>query len=264
MIKFFRNIRKRLLSENKPSQYLLYALGEILLVVIGILIALQINNWNEEQKEKSLEINYIKGLISDLEYDVRAFNTVIDGIDNHRKSTNAVLNCYKDQQSLPDSALLYHLSQLSIISRYSHRSTVMEEMKSSGRLYLIRTDSIRQEVTQYYKMADNIMSSSEKNNDWILNHIIASPVMINNFDFNSTVSHSDFLPDIMKSPEVDSFSGLPFVLDEESLERKQIVNLLTALNWLNGLNQSYGINGRASAQELKERLMQYLATIDNG
>jgi hypothetical protein len=52
MIKFFRNIRRRFLSENKFSKYLLYAIGEIILVVIGILIALQINNWNENQKLK--------------------------------------------------------------------------------------------------------------------------------------------------------------------------------------------------------------------
>ena len=50
MIKFFRKIRQRLLTENKFSKYLLYAIGEIILVVIGILIALQINNWNEGRK----------------------------------------------------------------------------------------------------------------------------------------------------------------------------------------------------------------------
>ncbi len=60
MIKFFRRIRQRLLSESKFSKYLLYAIGEIVLVVIGILIALQINNWNEakninEAKTKTLQ-----------------------------------------------------------------------------------------------------------------------------------------------------------------------------------------------------------------
>ena len=55
MIKFFRKIRQRLLTENKFSKYLLYAIGEIILVVIGILIALSINNWNEKRKENSHE-----------------------------------------------------------------------------------------------------------------------------------------------------------------------------------------------------------------
>ena len=52
MIKFFRKIRQNLLSENKFSKYLIYAIGEIILVVIGILIALQINNWNESEKNQ--------------------------------------------------------------------------------------------------------------------------------------------------------------------------------------------------------------------
>ncbi len=59
MIKFFRHIRKRLLTENKLSKYLLYAIGEIVLVVIGILIALQINNWNTSKIEsKNKEIDF--------------------------------------------------------------------------------------------------------------------------------------------------------------------------------------------------------------
>ena len=53
MIKFFRNIRQSLIMENKTSKYLKYAIGEILLVVIGILIALQINNWNESSDQIS-------------------------------------------------------------------------------------------------------------------------------------------------------------------------------------------------------------------
>ncbi len=56
MIKFFRKIRQRLLAENKFNKYLIYAIGEIILVVIGILIALQINNWNERNKTKAKEI----------------------------------------------------------------------------------------------------------------------------------------------------------------------------------------------------------------
>ena len=70
MIKFFRRIRQRLLLGNKFSKYLLYAIGEIILVVIGILIALQINNWNElqkaQQQEQELYIKLLENLDNDL------------------------------------------------------------------------------------------------------------------------------------------------------------------------------------------------------
>lgn len=55
MLVFFRKIRQKLLSQNRVTQYLAYAIGEIILVVIGILIALQVNNWNENRKNGEIE-----------------------------------------------------------------------------------------------------------------------------------------------------------------------------------------------------------------
>lgn len=74
MIKFFRKIRQKLLVENRFNKYLLYAVGEIILVVIGILIALQINNWNEQQKKKNLKNEYIVSLINDYKKDTTQIN----------------------------------------------------------------------------------------------------------------------------------------------------------------------------------------------
>tara|TARA_R110002073_G_scaffold8207_3_gene45766 strand:+ start:49258 stop:50010 length:753 start_codon:yes stop_codon:yes gene_type:complete len=69
MIKIFRNARKRLLNEGKTSSYLKYAIGEIVLVMIGILLALQINNWNEDSKKSTLRIKYLSSLVEDLKQD---------------------------------------------------------------------------------------------------------------------------------------------------------------------------------------------------
>ena len=62
MINFFRKTRKKLADDNKPLKYLRYAIGEIVLVVIGILIALQINNWNEGRKDRVLEKKLLENL----------------------------------------------------------------------------------------------------------------------------------------------------------------------------------------------------------
>ena len=78
MIKFFRKIRQNLLFENKTGKYLKYAIGEIVLVVIGILIALQINNWNEERKDRRLEKEYIARLKGEM-------------LKNLESSTNQIL-----------------------------------------------------------------------------------------------------------------------------------------------------------------------------
>ena len=85
MIKFFRKIRQQLLTENKFSKYLIYAIGEIILVVIGILIALSINNWNEENKRTSLKSSYINSLKNDLETDIIFLNSGIESAQNDLK-----------------------------------------------------------------------------------------------------------------------------------------------------------------------------------
>ena len=77
MITFFRRIRQSLLSQNRLTQYLLYALGEIVLVVIGILLALQINNWNEERKESKAINNVLDEIREDLLQDQVEFMRAI-------------------------------------------------------------------------------------------------------------------------------------------------------------------------------------------
>ncbi|MGB5237466.1 MAG: DUF6090 family protein [Flavobacteriaceae bacterium] len=263
MLQFFRKIRKRLLGENKFSRYLLYALGEILLVVIGILIALQINNWNENNKNQTLEINYLRGLISDLDYDIAAYSLGIGEIEDHRKSADALLLCYKDQRTLPEQELIEHMTNVGLISRIDHRNTVMDDMKSAGRLNLIGSDSIRQEIIAYYTLAANTIDNNDRNNDWILSHIIGSRVYAEQFDFNSTVAATTRLPDIMKSIEVNPFAGLPLLQDIEHPDRNNIINLLTAKTWLQGLNKVYAERGRQGALELKEDIQTYLAKLEN-
>ncbi len=86
MIKFFRKIRQKMLTENKFSKYLLYAIGEIILVVIGILIALQINNWNENRKLQNEELRLLLEVKSNLEVT----------LDNFRNDT--LLNTYNINQ----------------------------------------------------------------------------------------------------------------------------------------------------------------------
>ncbi|REG87831.1 DUF6090 family protein [Winogradskyella sediminis] len=74
MIKFFRKIRRNLLSEGKTRKYFKYAIGEIVLVVIGILIALQINNWNENRKSDNILKNYYNQILKDLAKDYNLIN----------------------------------------------------------------------------------------------------------------------------------------------------------------------------------------------
>lgn len=96
MIKFFRRIRQQLLSEGKIRQYLFYALGEILLVVIGILIALQINNANEDSKQKRKAENYRLTLTSELNADLSKIGQLDSLYQRNQEDINHYLQLVKD------------------------------------------------------------------------------------------------------------------------------------------------------------------------
>tara|TARA_R110000744_G_scaffold346706_2_gene452297 strand:- start:23 stop:715 length:693 start_codon:yes stop_codon:yes gene_type:complete len=116
MIKFFRKIRQKLLSENKFSKYLIYAIGEIVLVVIGILIALQINNWNESRKQSTAEKEFITSLKNDLKQDRIFIESVIElnepRIEAYKILNSDLHNLYNnDRKSLDSIFKIYFRSQ---------------------------------------------------------------------------------------------------------------------------------------------------------
>ncbi|MGD1947912.1 MAG: DUF6090 family protein [Croceivirga sp.] len=96
-----RKLRQKLLSENKFSKYLLYAIGEIVLVVIGILIALQINNWSEQQKTKEKELNYLSLLRQEMAGNLHTLQLEKKVLNDFLTSLKQLLKLYAN----PDSTI---------------------------------------------------------------------------------------------------------------------------------------------------------------
>ncbi len=150
MIKFFRTIRQKLLSENKLSKYLVYAIGEIVLVVIGILIALSINNWNEEQKANQKQSLILNELINSINNDLWEYENYLNPRLKIKKSGIDSLRTYiLDNKGIKDSLFLkfYEMSQQDIHFRFGNGP--FEALKSSG-LELIRNDSLRTHINNTY------------------------------------------------------------------------------------------------------------------
>src|SRR6056297_2397045 len=113
MIKFLRKIRQNLLMENKTTKYLKYAIGEILLVVIGILIALQINNWNE-QKNTDLKIGeYYAQLLDDLKSDQVFANRTIEEFTVKLNAYEIYIDMYHSDEDLTPVQAYEEISKLS-------------------------------------------------------------------------------------------------------------------------------------------------------
>ena len=150
MLKFFRRIRQRLLSENKFSRYLLYAIGEIVLVVIGILIALQINNWNDTRKLSERELSLLGELKSNLETNLFNLEKDIEiQIEGARHIDSLISHL---EHRLPyKPSISVHLKKGNFAPDVILTSSAFETLKSSG-LELIRSDSLRRQIIELFEV----------------------------------------------------------------------------------------------------------------
>ena len=137
MIKFFRRIRYDLMEKNKTGKYLKYAIGEIVLVVIGILIALQINNWNENQKLEKKTQDYYVQLLDDLNNDIVSAQNTINEFSNHQKEYNKYTSSY-DKEGLTPIKAYEQISKLDLISTpLTFNTNTIESLQNSGDVGLI-------------------------------------------------------------------------------------------------------------------------------
>ena len=150
MINFFKKIRKKLLSKNKFSSYIIYAVGEIILVVVGILIALQINNWNESRKQRLHKIELVKLLITDLEdrkaENIADRNSGLSMVDVFRKS----LKYWEDNNDIDTTNLKIVLGLLASDDWYYHNQTPTYNRLSNSALWENIPDSLAMQVNDIY------------------------------------------------------------------------------------------------------------------
>ena len=169
MIKFFRKIRQKLLSENKFSKYLIYAIGEIILVVVGILIALQINNWNEGKKNKQRETIILNEILNSINNDLQYYEDVVDRlIERKKKGLDSLRTYINDKEIIQDSLFLDFYGNASQDVMMLFDNGPYEALNSSG-LELITNDSLRSKINNVYAVelpiAANFSNVRNEDND---------------------------------------------------------------------------------------------------
>ncbi len=157
MIPFFRKIRKKMADDNKPLRYMRYAIGEIVLVVIGILIAISINSWNEDRKERAIEQIYLLRLYNDLQKDMEIL-TFSQGLSVIRINQINLLN---DAINNPDLLLakpkqiIESIEKVTWLSYLPLSRIVYNELLNSGKMSLIKSEELREQLAIYYGDADH-------------------------------------------------------------------------------------------------------------
>lgn len=143
MIPFFRRIRKKMADDNKPLKYMRYAIGEIVLVVIGILIALAINNWNENRKLRNQEIKYLENLRTDIKLNIVELNLYLDTRASSIESAKKVIEYYEGKPLTDLNDLNFHATNVYIWQKFTLQDNTYQELVNSGNLTIISNDSIK-------------------------------------------------------------------------------------------------------------------------
>jgi len=160
MINFFRKIRKQLADANKPMQYLRYALGEILLVVIGILIALSINNWNDERKLRQKERKYLLDLKTETTSNVNILKSVIGNNRENFESAKEIAYIIASKNQIIEESKFSLMNQIAFMQgvQYNPKDAIINEIISTGSLKDIHNDKIKEFVSSWYSNMSTVVN----------------------------------------------------------------------------------------------------------
>ncbi|PTL99430.1 MAG: hypothetical protein DA407_16790 [Bacteroidetes bacterium] len=156
MIKFFRHIRKSLLMENKTSKYFKYAIGEIVLVVIGILIALQINNWNENRISRNKEKLLLKELNSEFKLNKIQLDSAIYYHKRALKSTENIMSKFPiDSKTIDLDSLGMHSFYMNWYYTFDPSEGIINALSSSSSYELISNNDLRKLLIGWSDVLEN-------------------------------------------------------------------------------------------------------------
>ncbi|WP_242083053.1 DUF6090 family protein [Aestuariivivens sediminis] len=165
MIKFFRHIRKQLLSESKFSKYIIYALGEIILVVVGILIALGVSNWNENRKERYRAHSVLEHLSNEIKQDSVYFNNVYQAEKNiYLRGAEVLFNEHvKDEITEEYDSIIGMSFRLACFTPgIKALKNAYEELTASNLLTHINSEDLKKNLKAYYGQIDFLNSYSDQ------------------------------------------------------------------------------------------------------
>ena len=168
MLRFFRQIRQRLLTDNKFSKYLLYAVGEILLVVIGILIALQVNNWNTARTEEN-ELNaYLLTISQNIQSDLPVIQALKAQRDSVRANARKIIGLSgKDRYEIGEAwRLAGGIINAFEVENFNCNQSGFESLKTSGLLGKIKGTGLAESLFEYYRQASIINNLVEHANTY--------------------------------------------------------------------------------------------------
>ncbi|MDT0538706.1 DUF6090 family protein [Croceitalea sp. P059] len=223
MIKFFRKIRQNLLLENKTGKYFKYAIGEIVLVVIGILIALQINNWNQNRINNLEEQRIFQDLGEELQFNRFLMKNGTEKMQEVIASAERMLDWVNTSpEEFNQSLFDQDLDKLTWVWLAGRPTTLYDVLSASGDFDLITSSNLRKKLADFKRGQETLIAFEYNQNRFVDNQL--RPFLNKNVD--RTTVRSIYKSSQLITTEHDS----PFISNHiELLQNREFANLLTDL-----------------------------------
>jgi hypothetical protein len=165
MTRFFQRLRKAVIGQGHIGNYLLYAAGEIVLVVIGILIALQINDWNEERKARQMERVYYCKLLEDVEQDQILLASLSTENEERIERCNEMISLLQERSSRKAIVSAMRGAVAKTTFTFKPGKSAFEDIKSSGSLHVLSDLVLKDQLINYYSVLDGYVDLVDVNSD---------------------------------------------------------------------------------------------------
>jgi Family of unknown function (DUF6090) len=191
LLKFFRRIRQQLLTDHKFSKYLIYATGEIILVVVGILIALSLNTWKEDLDDRGEEMRILSGLKQEFEVNLSEVNRNIVLNTSAAKSSEAIIDLIRTENPFANQRFLDSLIYTSyMFGSFDAQTGLIDEVISSGKLSIIKNPELRNRLTSVSGILDNAEEDYKIRTNYYMEQVI--PFLSKYFPLINMAQFMDF------------------------------------------------------------------------
>jgi hypothetical protein len=208
-------MRKSLFGTDRSTKYVLYAIGEILLVMIGILLALQVNNWNETQQEKRLSIVYLNNLKSDFEDHLEAIEETFENLEITKSSAKYVADFVEGSlMALDTFKLISSLNRAAYLINFKIQNSTWDEIISAGDLKLLTSKELKSEISVFENEYEMMFELEERK---------YSPVSIEYLNYTSR--YFDVSNGFESAAANTSFSKEGIWVDFEALQNNREISI---------------------------------------
>jgi hypothetical protein len=253
MIKFFRKIRQHMIKENKVSKYLLYAIGEIILVVIGILIALGVNNWNQENKDHRLGDDLLLRIHSDLVQDTIKFRSIITSNNALREDIKRLFDTlYNGIHDIKQVKYMGAIYDKALDQVFSPNDNTYRGMVSAGTLGLIQNMELKEEIVELYSDYDQKKALFTGIGQWMITVATAETIQTDFIKFNDGVS------DIFTKPEMLNENDFSFLNDKDDPRFKMFVKAISATAFNQSASNGYYLELISKCETVLQQIDQEL------